>query len=88
MGQSLLNWGDATSHFAFAHLAVENVLVEEALALVPVRIPEHDVPLYPAVLKLAVENISVLISVREAKEGNLSRLLVVSVAAEATKMAG
>ena len=72
-----MNWGYATSHFAFAHLAVENVLVEEALPLVPVRIPEHGVPLYPAVLKLAVEDISVLISVREVKKGTLSHSLTI-----------
>lgn len=60
-----------TSPLAFAHLAVENVLAEEALSLVPVRVPEHGVPFYPPVLELAVENISVLIPVGEGSKRNM-----------------
>ena len=60
-----------TSSLAFAHLAVENVLAEEALSLVPVRVPEHGVPFYPPVLELAVENISVLIPVGEGSKRNM-----------------
>ena len=66
-----------TSSLVFAHLAVENVLVEEALSLVPVWVPEHGVPVNLAVLKLAVEDISVLISVREVKKGTLSHPLTI-----------